>query len=262
MAKQKVEVPFTVLKNLVDEYQLTLGQMAENLKLSPSMIRQVLVGKSKITPHLALRLAKYFGQTAEYWLNLQNQYDLAELKKDAKFSTSLQNVPKAKKPARGSKKKEDPKAEKAKAEKPVKAKKEASPKAEKSVKASKPPKAAKEEKPVKAASKLPKAVKEPTPKAPAKSPRGSKKAKPDKEQGLVDTLIKKKSKPHTILIKKDEPVPVPDNEPEVFPENEPGFSSESIEPSSPRKPTPSPEESPPEEDQNENSPPINGSFDF
>jgi addiction module HigA family antidote len=254
MAKQKVEVPSTVLKNLVDEYQLTLGQMAEDLKLSPSMIRQVLIGKSRITPHLALRFTKYFGQTTEYWLNLQNQYDLAELKKDAEFSTSLSNVPKAKKPSPGAKKKEEAKAAKAKAEKPVKAKKEPTPKAEKSVKASKPPKA-KEEKPLKVASKPSKAVKEPTAKAPAKSSRGARKVKSSKEQGLVDTLPEEKPTPRTILIKKNNPVlepePTLENKPGIIPEDEPGFNSESIAPSSP-----------PEDDQNKNPPPNNDSFDF
>jgi addiction module HigA family antidote len=107
MAKEKILVPSEVLKNLFDEYQIPINKASEELSLSSSAIRQILSGKTKIGIQTAVRLAKYFNLTPEYWLDLQNKYDLAEVQKDAAFSAALKGIPKAKKlPAKA--KKADP----------------------------------------------------------------------------------------------------------------------------------------------------------
>jgi addiction module HigA family antidote len=115
MAKQKIPEPWGVIKNLFDEYQISVNQAASDLKLSPSAIRQMLSGKTKISPQVALRLGKYFNLTGEYWLALQNQYDLAEAQKDADLSTIVKTIPKVQKPKPGAKKQEAPKAARGKA---------------------------------------------------------------------------------------------------------------------------------------------------
>ena len=48
---------------------------------------------------MAVRLAKYFGNTYQYWLDLQTQYDLAELQKDTAFTDAVKKIAKAKKQA-------------------------------------------------------------------------------------------------------------------------------------------------------------------
>jgi addiction module HigA family antidote len=145
MAKQKILEPWGVIKNLFDEYQIPVNQAASDLQLSPSAIRQTLSGKTKISPQVALRLGKYFNLTGEYWLTLQNQYDLAEAQKDSELSNIVKTIPKAQKPKAGAKKSEAPKAAakgkakapvgkgvKAKADvKPAKAPKKSAPKAAK-----------------------------------------------------------------------------------------------------------------------------------
>ncbi|MDR1949824.1 MAG: HigA family addiction module antidote protein [Spirochaetaceae bacterium] len=99
MPKPAIQSPGTVLKTLMDEYQLNPTKLAQAIKLSQSAVRQVAIGKTKISVPVALRFAKYFGTTAEYWLDMQAQYDLAESAKDKELSEILQGIQKGKKPA-------------------------------------------------------------------------------------------------------------------------------------------------------------------
>ncbi|MDR2631173.1 MAG: HigA family addiction module antidote protein [Spirochaetaceae bacterium] len=100
MKKQAVLVPGLVLKeSFLDVYQLTPAKLAEDVQLSQSAIRQILTNKTKISLNAALRLAKYFGNKVQYWIDLQNTYDLAEAEKDEKLSAILKSIPKAQKPA-------------------------------------------------------------------------------------------------------------------------------------------------------------------
>jgi hypothetical protein len=46
-----------------------------------------------------VRLSKYFGTTIQYWVDLQNAYDLAELENDTELNEALKKIQKAKKPA-------------------------------------------------------------------------------------------------------------------------------------------------------------------
>ncbi|MDR3170851.1 MAG: HigA family addiction module antidote protein [Treponema sp.] len=100
MKKQAVLLPGTVLKEtFLDTYQITVAKLAEDIGLSPSAIRQIVNNKAKVSPHIALRLSKYFGTDVSYWVNLQNAHDIAELDKDEKLVEAVKNIVKAKKPA-------------------------------------------------------------------------------------------------------------------------------------------------------------------
>ena len=90
--------PVSVLKDLMDEYQLTSNALAKAINLSASSVRQIVAGKSKITVPAALRLAKLFGQTTDYWLDLQREADLDEAKKDEELQSVLKGITRAKKP--------------------------------------------------------------------------------------------------------------------------------------------------------------------
>jgi len=50
--------------------------------MSPRAINEIVHGKRSITANSALRIAKYFGTSPEFWLNLQTSYDLEEASKD------------------------------------------------------------------------------------------------------------------------------------------------------------------------------------
>jgi len=67
---------------LQEEFMVPLGisqnQLALDLRVPPGRINQIIKGKRAITSDTALRLAKYFGNSPEFWLNLQQMYDLSK----------------------------------------------------------------------------------------------------------------------------------------------------------------------------------------
>jgi addiction module HigA family antidote len=95
----KAQTPATVLQSLMDEYQLTPFSLSKAINLSNSAVRLIVLGKAKITVTTALRLAKFFGQTPDYWLDLQREADRNEASKDKELQDILKAIPKAKKPA-------------------------------------------------------------------------------------------------------------------------------------------------------------------
>jgi addiction module HigA family antidote len=99
MPKPAIQSPGVVLQSFLDEYQLNPGKLAQAVNLSQSAVRQVVIGKTRISVPVALRFAKYFGNTPEYWIDLQNKYDLSEASKDNELSAILKGISKAKKPA-------------------------------------------------------------------------------------------------------------------------------------------------------------------
>ncbi|QXN95595.1 HigA family addiction module antidote protein [Nocardia iowensis] len=65
---------------LLEEFMKPLGisqnALARALGVSPRRINQIVNGKRAITTGTALRLARYFSTTPEFWINLQTRYDL------------------------------------------------------------------------------------------------------------------------------------------------------------------------------------------
>ena len=59
------------------DYGLTAYRLAKALRVPRGRIESLVREQRAITPDTALRLARYFGTTAAYWLNLQTAYDLA-----------------------------------------------------------------------------------------------------------------------------------------------------------------------------------------
>jgi addiction module HigA family antidote len=80
------------------EYQLNPFSLSKAVNLSHSAVRLLVIGKSKVTVPTALRLARFFGQTPAYWLELQRETDLNEASKDSKLQGILKAITKAKKP--------------------------------------------------------------------------------------------------------------------------------------------------------------------
>jgi addiction module HigA family antidote len=74
--------PSEFLRELMDEYRISAYRLAKDTFIPQSRIGDILRGKRGITPDTALRLARYFGSTPQYWLNLQASYDLAHCKAD------------------------------------------------------------------------------------------------------------------------------------------------------------------------------------
>ncbi len=55
---------------------LTQKELADSIQVSYQRINEIISGKRGVTPSTALRLAKYFGMSADFWLNLQIKFDL------------------------------------------------------------------------------------------------------------------------------------------------------------------------------------------
>ncbi|GFP32011.1 antitoxin HigA-1 [Candidatus Hakubella thermalkaliphila] len=70
---------------LLEEFLKPLGisqyRLARDTSVPPRRINEIVQGKRSISADTALRLARYFGTTDRFWLNLQARYDL-ELEKD------------------------------------------------------------------------------------------------------------------------------------------------------------------------------------
>jgi len=58
------------------EYRLSQNRLAKAIGISPNRIAEIVNNRRRITADTALRLGLYFGNSAEFWLNLQTHYDL------------------------------------------------------------------------------------------------------------------------------------------------------------------------------------------
>jgi antitoxin HigA-1 len=68
--------PGEILKEDLADGGISLNELARALRVPMNRISQIVNGKRGITADTALRLARYFGSTAQYWLNLQTAFDL------------------------------------------------------------------------------------------------------------------------------------------------------------------------------------------
>ncbi|MDJ0619445.1 MAG: HigA family addiction module antitoxin [Calothrix sp. MO_192.B10] len=57
---------------------ITPYRLSKDIGVPQTRISEILSGKRSITPDTALRLSRYFGNSAQFWLNLQTQYDLRQ----------------------------------------------------------------------------------------------------------------------------------------------------------------------------------------
>jgi antitoxin HigA-1 len=68
--------PGEFLKEILDELGISQAVFARAVGLSAMRISHVVKGKRPITAEMALLFGKAFGQTPQYWINLQAAYDL------------------------------------------------------------------------------------------------------------------------------------------------------------------------------------------
>src|SRR4051795_9963826 len=57
-------------------YSLSQSQLARAIGISPNRIAEIVNNRRRITADTAVRLALYFGNSPEFWMNLQTHYDL------------------------------------------------------------------------------------------------------------------------------------------------------------------------------------------
>ena len=64
------------LKEFMDDFGLTMNQLAKALHVPANRITAIVNGTRGITAETAMRLARYFGTSAQMWMNMQAHYDL------------------------------------------------------------------------------------------------------------------------------------------------------------------------------------------
>jgi addiction module HigA family antidote len=69
--------PGRILKREIAVRSLSANRLALELRVPSGRITQILNGKRGISAETALRLARYFGNSAQFWVNLQSRYNLA-----------------------------------------------------------------------------------------------------------------------------------------------------------------------------------------
>jgi len=73
--------PGEILKEeFLDAMGISSYRLAKGINVPETRISEIIHGKRSITADTAIRFSRFFGTTAEFWLNLQNLYDLEEEK--------------------------------------------------------------------------------------------------------------------------------------------------------------------------------------
>ena len=70
-----------LMEEFLEPLAVSQNRLAVAIGVPPRRINEIVHGKRRITADTALRLARYFGTTDRFWLNLQIRYDL-EVEKD------------------------------------------------------------------------------------------------------------------------------------------------------------------------------------
>ncbi|MGD9157883.1 MAG: HigA family addiction module antitoxin [Desulfobacteraceae bacterium] len=74
--------PGRILKREMTARDLSANKLALALRVPSGRITQIINGKRRISAESALRLSRYFGNSARFWMNLQTRYDLAIAEQD------------------------------------------------------------------------------------------------------------------------------------------------------------------------------------
>lgn len=65
-----------LLEEFIKPLRISQYRLAKDVSVHPRRINQIVHGKRSVTADTALRLARYFGTSERFWLNLQSGYDL------------------------------------------------------------------------------------------------------------------------------------------------------------------------------------------
>ena len=71
--------PGEVLKDELEEIGLSQSALAEHIEVLPKTINEICRGKRGISAEMAIKLSKALGASPQFWLNLQNNWELCQL---------------------------------------------------------------------------------------------------------------------------------------------------------------------------------------
>ena len=67
-----------LLEEFMKPLDITAYRLSKDLEISQTRVSEILKGRQRISADTALRLSRYFGNSAKFWLGLQDDYDLEE----------------------------------------------------------------------------------------------------------------------------------------------------------------------------------------
>ena len=79
MAKLKNIHPGEILsEEFLVPFNITAYKLAKDIEIPQTRVSEIIKGNRRITADTALRLSKYFGNSAKFWLGLQDDFDIEE----------------------------------------------------------------------------------------------------------------------------------------------------------------------------------------
>lgn len=82
-----------LLEEFLKPLEITAYRLSKDTGMPASRVSQIIKGKRRITADTALRLSRYFGNSADFWMGIQNEFDLRE--EAEKIESELDKIPKA-----------------------------------------------------------------------------------------------------------------------------------------------------------------------
>ena len=86
--------PGEILADELEDIGVSSAELSRALRVPANRISQLVAGKRAITADTALRLARYFGTSADLWMNLQKTYELDLARKE--FGKDINSIPQRK----------------------------------------------------------------------------------------------------------------------------------------------------------------------
>lgn len=80
-----------LLAEFLQPMGLSQNKLARDLAVPPRRINEIVLGKRALTADTAVRLAKYFGNSEQFWLGLQTDYELEEAR--GRLERVLEEIP-------------------------------------------------------------------------------------------------------------------------------------------------------------------------
>ena len=87
--------PGEILKEeFLDPFGISAYRLSKEIKIPQTRISQIIKGKRRITADTALRLSEFFGNSPQFWMGIQDDYDLEEER--IKIEEQLKHITKVK----------------------------------------------------------------------------------------------------------------------------------------------------------------------
>jgi addiction module HigA family antidote len=82
-----------LLEEFLEPMNISSYRLAKDTGMPATRVSQIIKGKRRITADTALRLSRYFGNSADFWLGIQDEFDLRE--QEEQIEEELASIPRA-----------------------------------------------------------------------------------------------------------------------------------------------------------------------